>query len=80
LPAWHVNVPWSFFDRLGISRFDPLTTDPSGFIQWNSQGGLHWAEQMIGPSLCLRTFVIDSSAGLKEILDPGPSKNWIAHS
>ena len=28
---------------------------------------------MIGPRLCPRTFVIDWSTGLKEILDPGPS-------
>ena len=33
LPVSHVNVPWSFFDRLGIVRFDPATTDPPGFIQ-----------------------------------------------
>ena len=30
---------------------------------------------MIGPRLCPRTFVIDSSAVLKETLDPGPSTN-----
>ena len=75
LPAWHINVPWSFFDRLGISRFDQSTTVLSGFIQWNWHNGLHWAEQRIYPRLCPRAFVIDSSAGLKAILDLGPSKN-----
>ena len=73
LPAWHVNVPCSFFVRLGISRVDPSTTVPSGFIQWNWHGGLHWAEQTIGPRLCPRTFVINSSAGVNVTLDPGPS-------
>ena len=29
---------------------------------------------MIGPRLCPKTFVIESSAGLNEILDPGPSR------
>ena len=28
----------------------------------------------MGPRLCSWIFVIDSSAGLKEILDPGPSR------
>ena len=74
LPTWHVNNPWSFFDSLVISRFDPSTTVPSCCIQWNWHGGLHWTEQTVGPRLCPRTFVIDSSVGFKEIFDPGPAK------
>jgi hypothetical protein len=68
-----IAIGYTVFDRLDISMFDPSITDPSGFIQWNWHGGLHWAEQTIGPRLCPRPFVIDSCAGLNEILDPGPS-------
>lgn len=71
--AVHMNSPWSIIDIDVIISCAPYTTVVSGLVHVYWQGGLHLAEQVIGPIVSSFIFMTEVTLGSNCTVDPGPT-------